>query len=242
MNLFYQPLIPEGTHHLDAEESKHCVKALRKKAGDQIGITDGKGFFYEAIITKANPFQCDFKIVNQVGESRGEFFIHIAIAPTKNTHRIEWFVEKAVEFGIQKITFIECERSEAVHLKPERLKKIAISAMKQSVKASLPTIEGPVSVKELISNAPETVKFIAHVDYANAAHLKDVAKKMQQYVVLIGPEGDFSPDELEWAQQHAFVKVSLGSSRLRTETAGMAACHILNLINSQTDRLVNFNR
>jgi 16S rRNA (uracil1498-N3)-methyltransferase len=232
LNLFYQPLIDQQVHHLDAEESRHCIKVLRKKAGDFIHLTDGKGFFYEAAIQKADSIQCDFKIINQTREPEKKFFIHIAIAPTKNPDRMEWFVEKAVEFGIDRITLTECAHSERVYLKPDRLKKIAVSAMKQSLKASLPIIEGPVKLNSLIAYTDETARFIAHVDRNNPLHLKDTALKAMRSIVLIGPEGDFSDAEIALAEQHSFKKISLGSSRLRTETAGLAACHILNLINS----------
>jgi 16S rRNA (uracil1498-N3)-methyltransferase len=232
LNLFYQPFIDQQVHHLDAEESRHCIKVLRKKAGDLIHLTDGKGFFYEAAILKADPAQCDFKIVNQTREQKKNFFIHIAIAPTKSADRMEWFVEKAVEFGIDRITLTECAHSERAYLKPDRLKKIAVSAMKQSLKASFPVIEGPVKISTLIVQADETSRFIAHVDHNNPLHLKDAAQKAQKSIVLIGPEGDFSDSELALAEQHSYKKVSLGSSRLRTETAGVAACHILNLVNS----------
>lgn len=232
MNLFYQPLIHEGIHHLDAEESRHCVKVLRKKTGELIHLTDGKGFFYEAAILKNDPAQCDFKIASKTPEPPKDFFIHIAIAPTKNADRIEWFVEKAVEFGVNKVSLIECEHSERIFSKTDRLKKIAVTAMKQSLKATLPQIEGLLRLDSLIACADEDQKFIAHVDQSNPLHLKDAARKGLRYLVLIGPEGDFSTKELQLAKERAFQKVSLGTSRLRTETAGIAACHILNLINT----------
>lgn len=232
MNLFYQPLIHEGIHHLDAEESRHCVKVLRKKTGELIHLTDGKGFFYEAAILKNDPAQCDFKITSKTPEPPKDFFIHIAIAPTKNADRIEWFVEKAVEFGVNKVSLIECEHSERIFSKTDRLKKIAVTAMKQSLKATLPQIEGLLRLDSLIACADEDQKFIAHVDQSNPLHLKDAARKGLRYLVLIGPEGDFSTKELQLAKEKDFQKISLGSSRLRTETAGIAACHILNLINT----------
>jgi 16S rRNA (uracil1498-N3)-methyltransferase len=231
LTLFYQPLIGQGIHHLDAEESRHCIKVLRKKQGDIIHLADGKGSFYEASIAKADQQQCDFKIINQTHEPKKPFYIHVAIAPTKNADRIEWFVEKAVEIGIDKITLVECEHSERVFLKPDRLRKIAVSAMKQSLKATLPEIQELTKFDKVILNATEPSRFIAYVDKNNPAHLKDSASKGQQYLILIGPEGDFSPAELQSAEAHLFTKVSLGISRLRTETAGLAACHILNLIN-----------
>jgi 16S rRNA (uracil1498-N3)-methyltransferase len=232
VNLFYQPLIPEGIHYLDAAESKHSAKVLRKKNGDQIQITDGKGFLYRAIITSSDVQQCSFEIQEKIESPVRQYRIHIAIAPTKNPDRLEWFVEKSVELGVDQITLIECDHSERSHLKYERLEKLAISAMKQSLKFLLPSISGPVKLSDVIVNANETEKFIAYVDPENSIHLKDVAASNTSYIVLIGPEGDFSKNELALAQQNHFKKVSLGPSRLRTETAGLAACHILNLVNT----------
>jgi 16S rRNA (uracil1498-N3)-methyltransferase len=231
VNLFYQPLISEGVHHLDAEESKHCVRVLRKAKGDSIRVTDGKGFFYNAVIAKPESQKCTFEIVDKVAEPIRNYFIHIAISPTKNTDRLEWFVEKAVEIGVDKITFVECKNTERPYLKLERLEKVAITAMKQSLKASTPVIEGLIKFPSVIKNANEQNKLIAFVDPANPSHLKDLTKPASSYLILIGPEGDFSQQELSQSLDMGFIKVSLGPSRLRTETAGIAACHILNLVN-----------
>jgi 16S rRNA (uracil1498-N3)-methyltransferase len=231
VNLFYQPLIPEGIFHLDAEESKHCVRVLRKLKGDVIKVTDGKGFFYDALITKPDSQQCVFEIHEKIQESSRNYFIHIAISPTKNTDRLEWFVEKAVEIGVDKITFIECKNTERPYLKLERMEKVAISAMKQSLKASIPVLKGLSKFSSAIKEADEKTKLIAFVDPSNPSHLKDVAKPASSYLILIGPEGDFSQQELRQCIEAGFIKVSLGPSRLRTETAGIAACHTLNLIN-----------
>jgi 16S rRNA (uracil1498-N3)-methyltransferase len=232
VNLFYQPLIPQGIHHLDEEESRHCIKVLRKRNGDFLRITDGKGAFYDAVITAADARQCAFNIQHSEHEPARAFSIHIAISPTKNADRIEWFVEKAVEIGIDHITLLDCQHSERSHLKTERLKKVAISAMKQSIKATLPEVTGVTAFDDLVLQATAQQKFIAHVDATNPLHLKEAARRAASYLVLIGPEGDFSAAELAVAASHGFSKVSLGHSRLRTETAGMATCHILNLINT----------
>ena len=232
MNLFYQPLIQEGIHYLDTAESKHSTKVLRKRIGDNLDITDGKGFLYHARITKADIHQCAFEITEKIASPPQDYSIHIAISPTKNTDRIEWFVEKVVEFGVDEITLIECDHSERMHIKLERLEKLAISAMKQSLKYKLPSISGPIEVSDIIRRATAPAKFIAHVDPKNPNHLKNLAAPTTQYLILIGPEGDFSEGELKLAAEHDFKKVSLGSSRLRTETAGIAACHILNLVNT----------
>lgn len=231
MNLFYQPGIPEGIHTLDSEESKHCIKVLRKRVGDLIRITDGKGYFYEATITTDDARACAFTIKEKTGAPSRQHFIRIIISPTKNNDRIEWFVEKAVEFGIDRISLADCEHTERTFIKTERLIKVAVSAMKQSLKATLPTIDELRPLKELMQTSTETQRFVAFVDSENPNHLKDVASKHNRYCVLIGPEGDFSKDELTFALELGFTKVSLGSSRLRTETAGVASCHILNLLN-----------
>lgn len=232
MNLFYQPLISENIYHLDEEESRHCIKVLRKRQGELIHITDGKGSFYDALIVKDDPRQCTFTIKHQSKEKEKAFSVHIAIAPTKNADRIEWFVEKSVEIGVDHITLIDCKNSERSFIKTERLKKVAISAMKQSIKATLPEVSGIIPFHDLIDQHQAAQRFIAYVDAANPRHLKDEAAPGQHYLVLIGPEGDFSKEELEAALASGYKKVNLGHSRLRTETAGIAACHTLNLINT----------
>ncbi len=231
MNLFYQPLISKDVFYLDQEESKHCIKVLRRIKGDALRITDGKGFFYNAFITKADAQQCCFEIKETIPEPVKNFSIHIAISPTKNPERIEWFVEKAVELGVDEISFVHCKTTERPFIKIERLEKVAISAMKQSLKATLPKVNDILKLDALIKQSKEESKFIAHVDFTNLSYLQKVGKSSSTYLVLIGPEGDFSEGELMLATQQGFQKVSLGNSRLRTETAGVAACHILNLIN-----------
>ncbi len=232
MNLFYQPLLPHGALYLSPEESKHCVKVLRKQAGDPITVTDGQGFFYNSVIENPDIIRCTFSVKEKIREPERGFYIHIAISPTKNTERIDWFVEKAVEIGIDKITFLECKNTERPFLKRERLEKIAISAMKQSVKASLPVIENLHAFSDVIRDVTEEHRFIAYVDHTNPHHLKHDAEQNGRYLVLIGPEGDFTTNELGAALEKGFKKVSLGASRLRTETAGLVACHILNLVNN----------
>ncbi|HEY3405191.1 MAG TPA: 16S rRNA (uracil(1498)-N(3))-methyltransferase [Ohtaekwangia sp.] len=233
MNLFYQPQLSDGIFFLDAEESRHCVKVLRNKPGDSINITDGKGSFYTATITEADPHQCTFRIVDTKKEIRKAYSIHIAISPTKNADRIEWFVEKSVELGVDEITLLNCEHTERTFIKTERLQKVAVSAMKQSLKTTLPLIHGVQKFTDVVRNTKASSKFIGFVDDGNPHHLKDVASPASEYILLIGPEGDFSSVELSLALESGFQKVSLGSSRLRTETAGIAGCHILNLVNTK---------
>lgn len=230
-NLFFQPALAAGVLYLDPEESRHATKVLRKKAGDTIHVTDGKGALYICRISDPKPDKCAFIVDSTEREKEKTFRIHIAIAPTKNADRIEWFVEKAVEIGIDEVSFVDCDNSERTSIKLERIEKIAVSAMKQSLKFSLPKINSVRQLREFISGTGSGKNYIAYVDQNNPDELSKVAARNDHYTVLIGPEGDFSPAELELALKHGFIKVALGPSRLRTETAGMAACHTLNLIN-----------
>ena len=229
MQLFYQPELIHGVNFLDAEESRHAIKVLRKQEGDRIDLVDGFGKFYEAEITKADFRKCEFQIVSSKEEAQRAGFRHLAIAPTKNLDRTEWLIEKAVEIGVDRISFVLCQNSERTVLKTDRLVKKAVSAMKQSIKARLPQIDEMVKLKQFISACETPSKFMAYVDFDNPTHLKDCLKQGQQSVVLIGPEGDFYSSELDLALNAGFQKVSLGESRLRTETAGLAAVHLLNL-------------
>jgi len=168
----------------------------------------------------------------QSGFGKKPYRIHIAIAPTKNIDRFEWFLEKATEIGIDEITPIICEHSERTIIKPERLERVIIAAMKQSIKAFKPTLKQAISFKEFILQPlPGNLKFIAVCEAENRQLLQEVCRRNEEYFILIGPEGDFSPEEINLAKQSGFIPVSLGNSRLRTETAGVVACHICNLIN-----------
>ena len=231
MALFYQPGIPDGIYHLDPDESRHAVKVLRLKEGDRLTVTDGNGVLYEAEILRADFPKCTFRILNSLVQPAKKFHRHIAIAPTKNADRIEWFVEIAVELGIDQISFMLCRNSERKTLNGERIEKIAASAMKQSQQAWLPTLTALHPFQDILKSSSDQ-KFIAFVDPENPHQLKSLARPGGHYLVLIGPEGDFTPEELQQAEKSGFQKVSLGSTRLRTETAGLAACHILNLINA----------
>ena len=231
MRLFYQPDIGDGDNFLDAEESSHCVKVLRLKQGDPIHVTNGKGTRYTCRLTKADPRKCLFEIVEKTFEPPKTYFVHIAIAPTKSLDRLEWFVEKSVELGVDKISPILCQQSERKTLRTDRLKRKAISAMKQSLKSRVPEISELMPLASLLDHSAENEKYIAYLDDLPRPHLINSAKKDQQYLVLIGPEGDFSSEEVVSATRLGFEPVSLGKNRLRTETAGIAACHILNLVN-----------
>ncbi len=235
MRLFYQPKINEDVHYLDEEESRHCVKVLRLKEGDQIIVLDGIGGKHTATIALAHHKKCTFEIIKSEQSSIPDHHTHIAIAPTKNMDRIEWFVEKATEIGIQEISFIFCDNSERKHFKTDRIVKKAVSAMKQSAKTHLPIINEAIKFIDFVkqSEVNDRQRFIAYVDQKNPNLLYHLVQPKQSYTILIGPEGDFSEKELAIALDHQFRKVSLGKSRLRTETAGIAACHILNLINGE---------
>ncbi len=233
MQLFYQPDIKNGVHFLYEEESRHCIKVLRKTRDDLINITDGKGLLCSARITQPDYRKCVFEIVEMVRETQKNFSVHIAISPVKNMDRIAWFVEKSVELGIDIISFIRCRHSERTTLKTGRLDRKVISAIKQSVRATLPAINPLIDFEEFVrSNTKnDEMKFIASVDDKNPALLFKEAMPGRNYCVLIGPEGDFTNKEVMLATESDFKKVSLGRRRLRTETAGIAACHMLNLVN-----------
>ncbi len=231
MQLFYCPEINDGVHSLGIEESRHCIRVLRKKEGDEIDITDGRGKIFKVELTDLSPKKCQFNILSYQTIKKEPFSVHIAFTPTKNADRTEWFIEKAVEIGINKITFIQTSYSERNKVNMERLRKKAISAMKQSVRAYLPEITGVEKLNEICGSNVEDQKFIAHLDPASPGHLKDLAKKNSPYLILIGPEGGFSPEEIILAKSHGFLPVKLGEHRLRTETAGVVACSILNTLN-----------
>jgi len=232
MWVFYQPTI-EKHPFLSMDDSKHAIKVIRLKRGDRIEIVDGKGKYFEAEIVDPDHKECHVKIINQGVFSPKSFYIHVAIAPTKNIDRIEWFVEKSVEFGIDEITFLKCDTSERDHLRLDRIEKKVISAMKQSRAGYLPKINDVVNFNDFVrSEKLPDDKFIAHVSNSNTPLINNV-KPARSYCILIGPEGDFSKNEIDKANKNGFTGVSLGNTRMRTETAGIAACHILNLIQPQ---------
>ncbi len=233
MFLFYLKEIKDDLNFLNAEESRHCVKVLRLKEGDHVNITDGRGYIYKSEITDANTQRCAVKIVEKekVFDKR-PYYLHMAVAPTKNISRFEWFIEKAVEIGVDEVTPVICENSERKTVKTERLEKIAVAAMKQSLKAYMPIINEAEEFNGFIRKDIAVQKFIGYIDDTENAHLKDHVEPDKNVTILIGPEGDFSRDELNRAKETNFVPISLGKSRLRVETAAIAACYIVNLINN----------
>lgn len=237
MLLFYQPDIRntsrENTNFLNEEDSRHCIKVLRKNTKDIIHVVDGKGGLYECEISKPNDKKCEFIILSEQHDfQKSDIHLHIAIAPTKNADRIEWFIEKCVEIGIDEISLIQTKHSERKNQKVERLEKIAISAMKQSLKAYLPKINELIdfdSFLKIMEQSKIEQKLIAHLT-DEAQPLAKILEPNSSYCLLIGPEGDFSENEVIKAQKSGFQVVTLGKSRLRTETAGVVACTIINLI------------
>ena len=232
MHLFFTPDIINKTYTLNEIESKHCIKVLRLNVNDHIQLIDGTGNFYEAKIYDTNPKKCKVEVTKTIKEfGKRNHYLHIAIAPTKNIDRFEWFLEKATEIGIDEITPILCEHSERKIIKPERLEKVIISAVKQSIKAYKPKLNDLTKYKDFITKSYDCEKYIAHCEENKKTLLKNSYGNGQSAIILIGPEGDFSPAEIMLAKQNNFKEISLGESRLRTETAGLVACHTINLIN-----------
>lgn len=230
MLLFYQSDI-EKTPILSEEDSRHCIKVLRKNIKDKIHVVDGVGGLFECEITKAHEKKCEVRILSVQREfEKRNHYLHIAIAPTKNADRIEYFIEKCVEIGVDEITLIQTKHSERKNQKTERLEKIAISAMKQSLKAYLPKVNELIDFEKFIKSVDTEAKFVAHLT-DDAKPLKDVVVDKSNVLLMIGPEGDFAKDEILLAQKTGFQVVTLGNSRLRTETAGVVACTIVNSFN-----------
>jgi 16S rRNA (uracil1498-N3)-methyltransferase len=233
MQLFYlNNLTPDIKQSaFDKEESQHIVKVLRMREGQRLEITNGKGDWFEVELTQAHEKKCAFDIIKHQKVEAPKSQLHIVVAPTKMNERLEWFLEKATEIGIQKISLALCDRSERRNLNIQRLTKILIAAMKQSKQYYLPELVDLKTLKEIVKNADEPQKFIAHCDEdLSKNQLKDLIKPQQNTIILIGPEGDFSPKEIELAKQHSFQACALGHTRLRTETAALVACHTFVLL------------
>jgi|TARA_B100000959_G_scaffold272696_1_gene322360 16S rRNA (uracil1498-N3)-methyltransferase len=216
---------------LSSEESKHICKVLRKKEGDYLNFTDGKGALLTTIIAISDVRKTRVQIVNKKQKHKQHnYYLHIAIAPTKNIDRFEWFLEKACEIGIDEITPIICSHSERKIIKTERGNRILLSAIKQSLKFHLPKLNDAILLKDFVKQDFDGVKYIAHCEDTERTELKNIPKAKRN-LILIGPEGDFSQEEIGIALQNNFKAVSLGKSRLRTETAGIIAVNTINIIN-----------
>lgn len=232
MHLFYTPDITLPDYTLSEEESKHAIRVLRLQLHDEVILVDGKGGKHTAQITDVNPK----KTILQITHSQQEFgkrnhYLHIAVAPTKNIERLEWFLEKATELGIDTITPIICDRSERKEVKTDRLNKIITSAVKQSIKAYHPLLNEAIFFKQFIEPGLEGAGFVAHCMEGEKPLLAQLIKPQGHYTILIGPEGDFTPQELTLAQATGYTGISLGEARLRTETAALAACFEINMLN-----------
>ena len=228
---FYTPEPMSGA--LPDDEAAHALRVLRLAEGDEIFLMDGKGTFYRAAITEATKKRCGYQIVETLPQTpQWKGYLHLAMAPTKNIDRTEWFAEKATEIGFDELTFLDCQFSERRVVKDERIEKILVAAMKQSRKAYLPHLNSMMPFSEFIKRPFSGQKFICHCYDDHLPLLKDLLTPDEDALVMIGPEGDFSIDEVKAAEAAGFQSVSLGKSRLRTETAALVAVHLMNLVNS----------
>ena len=234
MQLFYNPALDNSIKQFvfDSIESNHIVKVLRKREGDTLHITNGKGYLFEAKILIANPKNCKAEIIDITKRHRKMYWFHMAVAPTKSMDRFEWFLEKATEIGIDEITPIICDQSERKLVKEERMQKVVQAAMKQSCQTYLPKVNNPVSFTDFLANERSGLLFIAHCKKDEKMELKRRIAPDTDITILIGPEGDFSRAEIEVAYENGFMPVSLGENRLRTETAALVACTMVNMINN----------
>lgn len=231
MPRFFSNTIVENKITLDKEESRHLSKVLRLKEGDKVEVIDGKSHLYQCRVSDAKSKNVLLQIENTISVKE-HYYLSMGVAPTKNLNRWEWFMEKATEIGIDRITPLLCSNSERKLLRMERQEKILLSAAKQSLKLNIPQLEEMQDFKKFIQKEFNGDKFIAHcADDEEKSALQKLCKKQTDTLVLIGAEGDFSPEEIKLAKKHGFKAVSLGNSRLRTETAALVACHIVNLKN-----------
>lgn len=235
MQLFYAPDLTPPIYTLGEEESKHCVRVLRMGLGDTLHLTDGRGNLYRATIADPSPKHCTIEVVETTPDyGRLPYELTMAVAPTKNIDRFEWFLEKAVEVGVTRIVPLACDHSERRSINDERARRIIISAMKQSLKAYLPRLEPMTRFRDLVAATPETGRFIAHCAPTDRPkeYLPRVVEKGAPTVILIGPEGDFSSEEINFALENRFSAVTLGDQRLRTETAAVAAVVMTSVANA----------
>lgn len=222
--------IQNGLALLTQEESWHCAKVLRKKTGEPIHLIDGLGNFYEGELTLVSDRQCTAKIVSgPTSQKKRNYYLHLAIAPTKQIDRIEWMIEKAVETGIDEISFLQSKNSERTVIKIDRIQKIVESAVKQSLQAFIPKINELRSLKDLVKTEADQ-KFIAHCFDSEKTEVKTIVFRNKSTFILIGPEGDFTIEEVTAAEDAGFSGLSLGETRLRTETAGLYVCQAASLL------------
>lgn len=234
MQLFYSPELQVGdpVFTFDSDESKHLIKVLRKKIGDAVWITNGKGVLFQAKIVGDNSKRCEVELITSKKSHSRSHTLHMAVAPTKMNDRYEWFLEKATEIGVDQITPILCERSERKTLKSERMQRVIESAMKQSLQTYLPQLNEPISFSEFLKKTTAGLKFIAHCEESERFELKRRVIPDQDITILIGPEGDFTPTEIKAALNNGYLPVSMGKNRLRTETAAIFASTVVATINN----------
>lgn len=234
MQLFYQPKLKPNDEYIDfdKDESRHIVKVLRKRSGDSVHLTNGAGWIFDGVLEVLDQKHCRFKVISAKQQAPRSYRLHLAVAPTKSMDRFEWFLEKATEIGIDEITPLICQQSERRNIKPERLQRILQSAMKQSLQAYLPKLNQLTDFASFIASLPEDVKvLIAHCDPSQRQSLKKVVTAGQAITIMIGPEGDFSREEILSATEKGIIPVHMGDSRLRTETAAIVACQSVAFIN-----------
>jgi len=232
MHLFYTPDINGEVHRLDEQESKHAIRVLRLQKGEEVVLVDGRGGWYEARVEDPGLKACVLSVVRKESrEAEVPYELHIALSPTKNMDRFEWFLEKAVEIGITEITPLMCERTERKGVREDRLTRIMVSAMKQSLKARLPVLHPATDFATFIAQQRKGLLAIAHCEDSRRMSMKDLGQQ-HAYTVLVGPEGDFSPGEIKAAMDSGYTPLHLGASRLRTETAGVHVCSALQVLNS----------
>ena len=233
MHVFYTPDITPADYILNEEESRHCMKVLRLAIGDTVHLIDGRGGLYEAEIVSESKRNVTLRVLKTTtAYQKRNHSLHIAVAPTKNIDRLEWFLEKATEIGIDQITPLICDRSERRIVKEDRLNKVITSAVKQSLQAYHPVLNEAVDYNSFISKQSADYKMIAHcIDGEPRNFISEISAPGKSYLILIGPEGDFSPNEITLALQNDFKPLTLGNTRLRTETAALAACFEVNYLN-----------
>lgn len=233
MQVFYAPNCQLGFFPLHEEESKHVVRVLRMKQGDPVYVVDGMGKLFEGIIFEPHPKHCILQL-NKVTENfeKRNYRLHMAVSPLKSVDRFEWFIEKAIEIGVDEITPLNCSRTEKKNVNAERLNRIVESAMKQSLKAYHPVLNDMVKFEKFVLQDRNEEKGIAYCGEGEKVFIGNAFPRAGNYIVLIGPEGDFTPEEFLTATEKGFKGISLGESRLRTETAGVVACHAISFMNN----------
>ncbi|APQ18481.1 16S rRNA (uracil(1498)-N(3))-methyltransferase [Maribacter hydrothermalis] len=234
MQLFYNPdiKITDKIFIFDTNESKHIIKVLRKKTGDELWITNGLGYLFQAKIIVADIKKCEVELISSKKTHPKSHVLHMVVAPTKMNDRYEWFLEKATEIGVDEITPIICERSERKIIKTDRMQRVIESAMKQSLQTYLPKLNEPISLSEFLKKPTTGLQFIAHCEDSERHELKSRVVADQDITILIGPEGDFSTNEIKSALKNGYAPIAMGKTRLRTETAAIVACTIVATINN----------